>query len=126
MSAPAEGAHPAFATLAACRRPSSAPDGWRVPVLLGLNSGSMATFTLRRGQASAAVTHRTVAELRYGVSGCGPRWRCDAVRWESVALESGLCLSVPLGATFYFRCDGDTPLMAVAVAVTVTVPPWPG
>ena len=31
-------------------------------------------------------------------------------------------MSVPLGTTLQFRCDGDAPLVAVAV----TMPPWPG
>ncbi len=120
MSAPAE---PGFATLAAAQAPVvSAPDGSRVQVLLSLAGGSMATFTLQPGQVSAAVRHRSVEELWYVVSGRGRMWRHDAVREEIVALEPGLCLSVPLGTAFQFRCEGDAPLVAVAV----TMPPWPG
>jgi mannose-6-phosphate isomerase-like protein (cupin superfamily) len=120
MSAPVE---PGFATLAAARAPTvSAPDGSRVQVLLRLHGGSMATFTLQPGQVSAAVTHRTVEELWYVVSGHGRMWRRDARREEIVALDPGLCLSVPLGTAFQFRCEGDAPLVAVAV----TMPPWPG
>ena len=122
MSAPAEGSQTPFATLAAAQAPVvDAPDGSRVQVLLSLQGGSMATFTLQPGQVSAAVTHRSVEELWYVVSGHGRMWRRDAVHEDIVALEPGLCLSVPLGTAFQFRCDGDAPLVAVAV----TMPPWP-
>ena len=120
MSAPAEHG---FATLAAAQAPTvTAPDGASVQVLLSLPGGSMATFTLQPGQVSTAVTHRTVEELWFVVTGRGRMWRRDAAREEIVALEPGLCLSVPLGTAFQFRCDGDAPLVAVAV----TMPPWPG
>jgi mannose-6-phosphate isomerase-like protein (cupin superfamily) len=120
MSAPAE---PGFATLAAAQAPVvSAPDGSRVQVLLRLQGGSMATFTLQPGQVSAAVTHRSVEELWYVIAGRGLMWRRDAHHEEITVLEAGLCLSVPLGTAFQFRCEGDVPLVAVAV----TMPPWPG
>jgi mannose-6-phosphate isomerase-like protein (cupin superfamily) len=113
----------AFATLTAAQAPAvTAPDGSRVQVLLRLHGGSMATFTLQPGQVSAAVTHRSVEELWFVISGRGHMWRRDAVHEEIVALEPGLCLSVPLGTAFQFRGDGDMPLVAVAV----TMPPWPG
>lgn len=119
MSAPAERG---FATLAAAQAPVvSAPDGSSVQVLLRLPGGSMATFTLQPGQVSAAVTHRSVEELWYVIAGRGRMWRRDAVHEAIVALEPGLCLSVPLGTAFQFRCEGDAPLVAVAV----TMPPWP-
>jgi mannose-6-phosphate isomerase-like protein (cupin superfamily) len=99
-----------------------APDGSAVQVLLSLAGGSMATFTLQPGQVSAAVTHRSVEELWYVVAGRGRIWRRDAAQASVTELRPGLCLSVPLGTAFQFRCDGDTPLVAVAV----TMPPWPG
>ena len=123
MSAPAERSQTPFATLAAAEALSvDAPDGSRVQVLLSLQGGSMATFTLQPGQVSAAVTHRSVEELWYVIAGRGRMWRRDAVHEAIVALEPGLCLSVPLGTAFQFRCEGDAPLVAVAV----TMPPWPG
>ena len=112
-----------FATLAAAEALQvSAPDGSQVAVLLALAGGSMATFTLQPGQVSAAVTHRTVEELWYVISGRGAMWRRDAVKENVTPLAPGLCLSVPLGTAFQFRCEGDAPLVAVAV----TMPPWPG
>lgn len=99
-----------------------APDGAAVQVLLRLAGGSMATFTLQPGQVSAAVAHRSVEELWYVVAGAGRMWRRDAAQASITKLRPGLCLSVPLGTAFQFRCDGDDPLVAVAV----TLPPWPG
>ena len=116
-------AEASFATLAAAEALQvSAPDGSKVAVLLALAGGSMATFTLQPGQVSAAVTHRTVEELWYVVSGQGAMWRRDARQQSITPLAPGLCLSVPLGTAFQFRNDGVAPLVAVAV----TMPPWPG
>jgi len=97
----------------------TAPDGARVEVLLALRAGSMATFTLQPGQTSAAVSHRSVEELWFVLQGHGEMWRRDATRDDTVTLQPGLCLSIPLGTCFQFRCTGDAPLSAVAV----TMPP---
>jgi mannose-6-phosphate isomerase-like protein (cupin superfamily) len=99
-----------------------APDGALVQVLLGLHGGSMAVFELAPGQVSAAVTHRSVEELWFVLSGHGEMWRKDATAEAVVAMEPGLCLSIPLGTAFQFRCLGDGALRAVAV----TLPPWAG
>jgi mannose-6-phosphate isomerase-like protein (cupin superfamily) len=120
MSAPAD---TPFATLAADDALQvGAPDGSQVAVLLALRGGSMATFTLQPGQVSAAVTHRTVEELWYVIAGRGAMWRRHATQETITPLAPGLCLSVPLGTAFQFRCEGSEPLVAVAV----TMPPWPG
>jgi len=112
-----------FDTLHRSRAPEvTAPDGATVQVLLGLSGGSMATFTLQPGQTSAAVSHRSVEELWFVLAGRGEMWRRDATRESIVALEPGVCLSIPLGTAFQFRCVGAEPLSAVAV----TLPPWPG
>lgn len=99
-----------------------APDGARVQVLLRLQGGSMAVFELEPGQVSAPVRHRSVEELWYVLSGEGEMWRRDAVGEAVVSLQPGLCLSIPLGTDFQFRCQGGATLRAVAV----TLPPWPG
>ena len=39
-----------------------------------------------------------------------------------VPVESGVCVTIPLGAHFQFRSLGAEPLSAVGV----TMPPWPG
>lgn len=103
-------------------RTTLAPDGSDVRVLLGLPSGGMAHFELRAGQTSTAVTHRTVEEIWYVVSGYGEMWRKQGEREETVVLKPGVCLTIPLGTHFQFRAS---PTEAVA-AIGVTMPPWPG
>ncbi len=97
-------------------------DGSDVRVLLSLRGGSMAHFALAPGQTSRAVTHRTVEEIWFFLSGRGEMWRKQGEREEIVPVEPGVCLTIPLGTHFQFRSFGDEPLTAVAV----TMPPWPG
>lgn len=123
-----------------------APDGSDVRVLLRRPGGSMAHFELAGGRTSRAMVHRTVDEIWYILRGQGEMWRRQAGgagqpgeagqaaeagqadrlgragREETVPLEPGVCLSIPVGTHFQFRSTGDGPLAAVAV----TMPPWPG
>jgi mannose-6-phosphate isomerase-like protein (cupin superfamily) len=100
-----------------------APDGSDVRILLRLAGGSMAHFELPPGQISKAVTHRTVEEIWFFLSGRGEMWRSQTGQQEAiVAVESGVCLTIPCGTHFQFRSLGDVPL----VALGVTMPPWPG
>lgn len=99
-----------------------ATDGSNVRILLQLAGGGMAHFELPPGETSIAVTHRTVEELWFILSGRGEMWRRQGGREEIVPVEPGVCLTIPLSTHFQFRSLGDTPLMAVAV----TMPPWPG
>lgn len=101
---------------------ATAPDGADVRVLLGLRGGGMAHFELQPGQTSQAVTHRTVEEIWFFLAGRGQMWRRQNGREEVVAVEPGVCLTIPLGTHFQFRALGDEPLAAIAV----TMPPWPG
>lgn len=112
-----------FATLYLPRgRAVLAPDGCDVRVLLGLAAGGMAHFALAAGNTSAAVTHRSVEEIWYVVSGRGEMWRKQGEREEIVALEPGVCLTIPLGTQFQFRASAD----AGVAAIGITMPPWPG
>jgi len=99
-----------------------APDGSDVRVLLQLPAGGMAHFELAPGRASRAVAHRTVEEIWYFVAGRGQMWRRQGARDEVVAVQAGVCLTIPLGTQFQFRSLGAEPLAAVGV----TMPPWPG
>jgi mannose-6-phosphate isomerase-like protein (cupin superfamily)/predicted transcriptional regulator YdeE len=99
-----------------------APDGCDVRVLLALAGGGMAHFELAAGRVSIAVTHRTVEEIWYVVSGSGKMWRRNDVLEEIVDLEPGVCLTIPLGTHFQFRASADSGLGVVGV----TMPPWPG
>src|SRR5262245_50690493 len=83
----------------------------------------MAHFALAPGRASRAVTHRTVEEIWFFLSGSGEMWRKQTGGPEEVVrVEHGVCVTIPLGTLFQFRCLGSEPLTAVAV----TMPPWPG
>lgn len=99
-----------------------APDGSHVRVLLELAGGTMAHYELAPGQVSSAVTDRTVEEIWFFLSGRGEMWRKQEGREEIVAIESGVCLTIPSGTHFQFRSFGYEPLAAVGV----TMPPWPG
>ena len=99
-----------------------APDGSDVRILLGLKGGGMAHFELVPGKTSRAVTHRTVEEIWFFIAGQGEMWRQQEGVAETVEVYPGVCLSIPLGTHFQFRCTGQDPLEAVAV----TMPPWPG
>lgn len=100
----------------------TAPDGSDVRILLGLKGGGMAHFELRPGQTSCAVTHKTVEEIWYFIAGRGEMWREQSGEAETVDVFPGVCLTIPLGTRFQFRCTGEEPLSAVGV----TMPPWPG
>jgi mannose-6-phosphate isomerase-like protein (cupin superfamily) len=112
-----------FATM---RLPSSptvvAPDGSDVRVLLGLSTGSMAHFELSAGKVAQAVVHRTVEEVWFVLAGHGQMWRKQGQREEVVALEPGVCLTIPVGTHFQFRAAKSEAVSAVAI----TMPPWPG
>lgn len=103
-------------------RDAVAPDGSDVRILLGLKGGGMAHFELGPGQIARAVTHRTVEEIWFFIAGQGEMWReLDGVA-ETVDAYPGVCLTIPLGTRFQFRCTGKDPLEAIGV----TMPPWPG
>jgi mannose-6-phosphate isomerase-like protein (cupin superfamily) len=99
-----------------------APDGSDVRILLGLKSGGMAHFTLGPGLISHAVTHQTVEEIWYFLSGNGQMWLKQNENCEVVDVYPGICLTIPIGTYFQFRSFGSESL----TAIRVTMPPWPG
>jgi len=99
-----------------------APDGSTVHVLSATTRGSMIRFALSPGRVSRAVAHQTVEEIWYVVAGTGRLWRRLGEAEEVTELAPGMSLTIPTGASFQFRNDGDQPLDIVAV----TMPPWPG
>ena len=103
-------------------RTEVAPDGSDVRVLLGIEGCLMAHYELAPDEVSTALTNRTIEEIWYILSGRGEMWRKQGDREEVIALESGVCLTIPLGTHFQFRSFAGEPLRAIGV----TVPPWPG
>jgi Mannose-6-phosphate isomerase len=103
-------------------RTAVAPDGSDVRVLLGLKRGGMAHFELGANQISIAVSHRTVEEIWFFMSGRGQMWRRRKGHSEIVDVYPNTCITIPLGTEFQFRSFGHEPLSAIGV----TMPPWPG
>jgi mannose-6-phosphate isomerase-like protein (cupin superfamily) len=101
---------------------STAPDGTAVRLLLTLSGGSMAHFELPAGAVSHAVTHRTVEEVWYVLSGEGALWRRHGGAERIEALAPGTAVAIPLGTAFQFRAEAGAPLAFLAI----TMPPWPG
>ena len=99
-----------------------APDGSDVRILLQLARGSLAHFELAPGQTSRAVAHRTVDEIWYVLSGQGEMWRKLGDQEDVISVAAGVCLTLPCGTHFQFRCLGREALAALGV----TMPPWPG
>ena len=103
-------------------RTAVAPDGSDVRVLLSLGGGGMAHFEIAPGQISRAVTHRTVEEIWFFLSGRGQMWRKQGEKEEIVDVFPGINLTIPLGTHFQFRAAADQAVSALAI----TMPPWPG
>lgn len=103
-------------------RDTVARDGSDVRLLLSLRGGSVAHFELAPGKTSVPVAHRTVDEIWFFLGGRGEMWRRLDGSEEIVAVDSGMCVTIPVGTRFQFRSFGHAPLAAVAV----TMPPWPG
>lgn len=99
-----------------------APDGSEVRLLAATSRGSMAQFSLPPGAISKAVAHRTVEEVWLVLQGRGRMWRKLGAIEETVELHPGVSLSIPVGAHFQFRNDGEEALDCVGT----TMPPWPG
>lgn len=116
MAAPFASATPAAAVDAI------APDGSEIRLLPQVEGGSMAHCTLPPGAVSLAVTHRTVSELWYVLTGAGELWRRQGGQEAITPLLPGTAHSIPLGTHFQFRNPGPEPL----TFVIVTMPPWPG
>jgi len=101
---------------------AKAPDGSDVRLLLQMTRGSMAHFSLDPRHVSKAVAHKTIEEIWYFVRGKGRMWRRLGPHEEIVDVFPSVSITIPTGAEFQFRNDGDEPLQAIGV----TMPPWPG
>jgi mannose-6-phosphate isomerase-like protein (cupin superfamily) len=103
-------------------RDTLAPDGSEIRLLVGVAGGGMAHCTLPPGRVTTAVRHRSVEEVWFCTAGRGQVWRRSAEAEETVDVEPGVALSIPLGTSFQFRASGPEPLEIVIT----TMPPWPG
>src|SRR5947209_1925632 len=99
-----------------------APDGSEIRVLVSVGSGSLVHCTLRAGQVTQAVRHRTVEEVWFCTGGSGQLWRRSSETEDIIDMSVGTAVTIPLGADFQFRATGEAPLQIVIA----TMPPWPG
>ncbi len=99
-----------------------APDGSEIRLLCQLAGGSVVHCALPRGGVSLPVTHRSVEEIWFFLSGTGEVWRRLGDREDFSNARPGLSLTIPLGTNFQFRNTGTEALEFVIV----TMPPWPG
>ena len=103
-----------------------APDG--LEVYLGAetnNAGDagIARFEAPVGFVSLAVTHKTVDEIWYCISGEGIIAVKDNAleKWKEVSLRPGVSVSLPLGVHFQTKNTGKDKL----VILGTTTPRWP-
>jgi mannose-6-phosphate isomerase-like protein (cupin superfamily) len=99
-----------------------APDGSDVRILLELDGGTLAHFELAPSETSVAVSHQTVEEIWFFLTGRGEMWRKLGDQEEIVPVGSGVSITIPVGTHFQFRSFGYEPLAAIGIAM----PPWPG
>ena len=100
-----------------------APDGSEIRLVsVAMSGASMVHCTLKPGQITQAVQHKTVAEAWLCISGNGRLWRSRGEDQETIDLTPGTGASIAVGTRFQFRNDGDTSLEIVIA----TFPPWPG
>ena len=109
---------------------ATAPDGSEIRLLADgrhrADKSSMVEVTLRAGQVSRPVYHRTVEEIWYILEGEGQVWRCppevDAASVPPQPVSPGDALVIPTGWRFQFAAGPDAPLRFLCH----TTPPWPG
>jgi mannose-6-phosphate isomerase-like protein (cupin superfamily) len=85
--------------------------------------GNMIHSTVPPGMVGRACRFRTIDEYWYVLSGEGEIWRSAPDGHEGITrLVPGVCVDIPLGTAFQYRCTGNVPLVFTCTAL----PPWPG
>ena len=99
-----------------------APDGSEIFELSKGTHGSLCQCILPEAATSQAVSHKTVEELWYFLSGEGEVWRDGLSHNVPVVVRAGFSLVIPAHTPFQFRNTGSGPL----TFLITTMPPWPG
>jgi mannose-6-phosphate isomerase-like protein (cupin superfamily) len=99
------------------------PLGSHIRFLLDGPHGNMIHATVPPGMVGRACRFRSVEEYWYVLSGGGDIWRRSPDGQESVTrLVPGVCIDIPSGTAFQYRCSGTAPLECIVTAM----PPWTG
>lgn len=99
----------------------TSPAGAEVRLLMNNPHGGMAHCTLKANTISKPVTHKSVSEFWYVLSGKGQIWRKNHEKEEITDLTPGISIDILLGTCFQYRSD-QTDL----VFICITMPPWSG
>ena len=101
-----------------------APDNSEIRELVDVSEASMVHCTLPVGAVSLTVSHVSVDEMWYVLSGQGKLWRSKPGTPQSMVinLEPGLAISIERSTHFQFKNTGKEAL----TLVIATIPPWPG
>ena len=93
-------------------KPGRSPLGARIRFLMDGPHGNMIHSTVPPGMVGRACHFRTIDEYWYVLSGEGEIWRRAPDGHESVTrLIAGVCVDIPLGTVFQYRCTGNVPLV---------------
>ncbi len=99
-----------------------APDGSLIRPLHEYEEGGIAHCTLPEAWVSRAARHGTVSEIWWFIEGEGELWRRLGDQEETVRVEPGVSVTIPVHTSFQFRNTGSGPLRFLCV----TMPRWPG
>ena len=105
-----------------------APDGAEIRVLIDRPQGatrlSMAEASVKPGERTACVSHRTIEEIWYVVRGSGVFHRLspDGSAEQITEVAPGDALLIPTGHRFWVENTGADDL----VFLCCDAPPWPG
>ena len=99
-----------------------APDGSLIRPLHEYEEGGVVHCTLPESCISRAARHGTVSEIWYFIEGEGDLWRRLGDQEETVRVEHGVSVTIPVQTSFQFRNTGAGPLRFLCV----TMPRWPG
>jgi mannose-6-phosphate isomerase-like protein (cupin superfamily) len=101
---------------------AKSPAGAQIRYIMDGETGNMIHSTVPPGQVNKGCRLKTVSEFWHVLEGRGQIWRAREGREETVVLEAGVSIDIPVGTAFQYRCDGDQPLKFICISM----PPWPG
>jgi mannose-6-phosphate isomerase-like protein (cupin superfamily) len=99
------------------------PLGSHIRFLMGGSHGNMIHSTVPPTMVGRAGRFRTIDEYWFVLAGEGEIWRRAPDGQEAITrLTPGVCVDIPLGTAFQYRCMGPRALVFTCTAM----PSWPG